>query len=321
MANVIDNRSFSDLARPKEKMCNVIIRTIAGQEFTVEANLEDSVADLRRKIASKLGSEETSFTLSLGAKEITSGTLESLNVYDGARIDLSPKIKTGLARSQRQVNLGLDQVLQDISSMIPPEGLTNPLTLSVQHEGHTISFTIHPKDSAPKNAAEEPRDEGAVIASQIAALVAKNEEELSEEDQEKYRELRQKLADKSQQDAREEKVRSRENKRMASKMEELQARMRAKKAHLQKACHSAATMLANGSPAPAPAPIEKKKFAGMQKGFLMKASASSSAPPSASASLAANDTPTPMSVQSESSHQSNAGSFGGLRKGFLLGRK
>eukprot|EP00047_Mylnosiga_fluctuans_P015034 m.42962 g.42962 ORF g.42962 m.42962 type:complete len:129 (-) comp5752_c0_seq2:1160-1546(-) len=94
MASTLAPMDTSEAVASKA-LCSLRIRTLAGQEFPLSADLTEDVDALKAKIASTLGSHASSFNLILGSKLIESGTLASAGVYDGARIDVSPHLQAG----------------------------------------------------------------------------------------------------------------------------------------------------------------------------------------------------------------------------------
>eukprot|EP00047_Mylnosiga_fluctuans_P015037 m.42971 g.42971 ORF g.42971 m.42971 type:complete len:443 (-) comp5752_c0_seq3:175-1503(-) len=356
MASTLAPMDTSEAVASKA-LCSLRIRTLAGQEFPLSADLTEDVDALKAKIASTLGSHASSFNLILGSKLIESGTLASAGVYDGARIDVSPHLQAGRVRSAipaSPADLSLETALHNIAALIPPAGLDGPISMEFTHDGNAITLTLGPAhpESADNNletSSEKHNSHNAHLlpadsAQKLAALAPKiqdDDTDVTEAEREQYRALMQRMADRAREQAREDRQRANENKRVSSKMESLQARMRAKRAHTEAALRKTDTVLANGRPVPpAPAPVAPRSFGGLSKGFLARNSPASTISPAplVTASNAgaaptqpapvvdvvkdftaptAPPAPVPATLPGPLVPPTPASSFGGLAKGFL----
>ena len=249
----------------------------------------------------------------------------------------------------------MKSLLHSLNHLLPAN-LDQPIQVSFEHQGKKVSLTVTPDQiktataEAPMRPTEIPENgpsdmettESLLRQLALAEQIDDdNENGKTEEVQLRRRMLMQRLADRAREETKQERLRAGENKRVASKMQDLQERMRIKRANLSKACHATTTMLPSGLPAPIQTVgSEKKSFAGLRPGFLARSSAILS--PTSKATIVAATTPTPLisspttsmltspdcgSEQKETvgndvgcvneKNLQNKKTFGGLRPGFL----
>jgi len=351
----------------------VRVHMLTGRVLEVSVDLEEEdVASLKDKLASQVGlADRTSLQLTFGAAVLERGLLASYGIENGSRLDMTLRLKSGLKMAASASSTSaMESLARDIAHMLPPGGLTQPLELTFQHQGQTVTVTISPSDaqsaasspssaspsssrtfpssssstSTPSSAKETTKESLLFQLQQLQMAQAmevddddfdSNDKKDAAEEQRRRFLIMQKLADLSREEQRQEKQRGGEHKRVASKIQDLQERLRAKRANRTKALHATTTVLPSGQPAVAPAPApapatattsasQPKGFAGLRRGFLF-----ASKPKSTAAPTAAPATP-PASSSSSSSSSPDATkeqdgksktTFGGLQPGFLQKRR
>lgn len=305
------------------------IHVQTGQVFDVTIPPEASVLELKQAISEKLSSTNTdtdAFHVIHRGVVLETGTLTSHGVQHGSRIDITPRLRTGrMAPNPAEQMASIKKLLTDLAAANIPENLDQPITLSFPLGDQTVTVKIEPSGAQP-----DQQREGQHSGSQSPEMMmspntanmfasfqqlsaggsADSEEDLPAEELERRRLVMQAAVDRARDEAAANKRRTTDNKRTSSKLEELQAKMRAKRAHRERAAHVTHTALPTGAPAPAPAPPKPAPaFAGLRRGFL-------SLPTPAPASPTPAPAPAPAPGSSAASSKS---SFGGMKKGFLFG--
>jgi hypothetical protein len=329
---------------PKEiPTVTITAHVFTGSTVDVSVPLTASVDEFKRVLAAKLNISSDnidSFQVVHRGMVVERGTLPSHGIQAGSRVDISPRLRTGrLAPSPADQMAALKSLLGNIAASALPDGVSEPVSITIPMGSQTITVRIEPADgrSAPASAQPESpaspdlpscfqslfaSDNGkaapmvpAQNSSSSSSSSSSNdngdeaESELPAEELERRRLLMQAAIDQAREQAAAERRRTADNKRTASKLEELQAKMRAKRQQRERACYTTKTALASGDPAPAPAPAlpkakAKPTFAGLRRGFLPLPPAPT--PATAADSAAAAPVPT------------KASTFGGLKKGFLF---
>lgn len=333
--SLISTEMDSDPSSPLsgKKNSTIFVRNVTGNTIEHQASLSESVANFKLQVGKAMGLLDASqVQLCFGDLDLTTGTLASNGVYDGARLNMTVSMKSGPIRfgnvRGQMSEDSVRQIVEGISSMFPA-GLDQPISVELDptRQKLIVSFGSKPAGDVESPSFTEP---------QVVAPVPMDESDydsLSQEEKEQRRAVYQQIADRMREEARATKQRTCEQKRTASKLEELQARMRRKKAAQERACYSTSTKLPSGAAPAAPAalpPRAQPRFGGMRQGFLNSgnsklqsgATASVAAPsapslsapaPSAAGSAAAHPAP---SRSAESPAQAPH-TFGGLRRGFL----